>query len=310
MINLSIKLAGEMRVVVNRPDGTIHDTGWFNNLILNQGLDRIGSATNTVIGYAQVGTGTSTPVATQVGLDSPVAGSAQQTLPNGGITNSGNPTYNSNISWFFTFAQGAVVGNITEIGVGWASGTGNTLFSRALILDNAGLPTSITVTSIDQLTVYYRLTITPPVTDLTGSVVIGGTSYDYTARVATVGSFCNSSWIFWASQIGQSGSLPYPFSSSTYGAGSVLGSITGSPTLASGTAGTVTPGTYTPGAYQRTDTWNWSTAQGNASGGIQAIVFAYGPQSSMFYQYRFDTVIPKDNTKIMSIVTRITWTRV
>jgi hypothetical protein len=313
MINFDIKMGGEFKLVITKPDGSVQETDWFDNIILNQGLDRVGSGANTVIAYAQVGTGTSTPVATQVGLDVFLAGSAQQTSPNGGVTNSGSPTYTENFVWFFAFAQGAVVGNITELGVGW-SATGNNLFSRALILDNLGSPTSITIVAIDQLTVYYRLKVVPPLTDTTGSVTIGGTPYSYTGRVASVGSFSNSVWTFWAAQIGRPGSLTYPnttdASAATYGAGSVLGAITGSPTVASGTNGTVAAGAYTPGTFTRDDTWNWSISQGNATGGVQAIMIGYSIQGFAQFQYRFTTVIPKDNTKTMSITTRITWTRI
>lgn len=317
-MNFDIKLGGEVKLVITKPDGAKFETDWFDNIILNQGLDRIGSGANTVIAFAQVGTGTSTPVATQVALDAPVAGSASQTSPNGGLTNSGSPTYSTNFIWFFAFAQGAVVGNITEIGIGWAA-TGANLFSRALILDNGGNPTSITLVAIDQLTVYYRLRVLPPLTDTTGTVTIDGTPYNYTGRVANAGSFTNNVWTFWANQIARPGSLTWPNtvdanSASTYGPGSVLGAITGSPTLASGTSGTVTAGTYTPGTFTRDDIWNWTIAQGNTGAlpgqGIQAIMIGYSIQGYAQFQYRFDTLIPKDNTKTMSITTRISWNRV
>ena len=311
MINFDIKLGGEYKLVITKPDGTKQETGWFSNLILNQGLDRIGTSSNQIISYAQVGTGNVAPAITQIGLNSFLAGSSQFTgVP---VTNSGAPTYISNHVWNFPFAQGAVVGNITEIGVGWAP-TGNNLFSRALILDNLGSPTSITLVAIDQLTVYYRLKVVPPLTDVSSTVTIGGTPYNYTARVSSVGSFVFSSYTFWASQIGQAGSMVYPYTAGTagqtYGAGSVLGTITGTPTVQSGTGGSVTPGTYTPGTYTRDDTFNWSITQGNATGGIQAIVFYFAPQGGVSFQYRFTTVIPKDNTKTLSITTRITWTRI
>lgn len=310
MINFDIKMGGEYKIVITKPDGSIQETGWFDNIILNQGLDRIGSSTNEVIGYAQVGTGTSIPAITQVGLDLPLAGSALQSSPNGGRTSAGSPTYTSNFVWFFTFTQGSVIGNITELGVGWAS-SGNTLFSRALILDNLGVPTSIAITNVDQLTVYYRLKIVPPLTDTTSSITISGTPYSYTGRVANVGSFASSIWNFWASQIGTLGSLTYPRRSYVYSAGSVIGPVTGEPTnLLDGGYANATPGTYTPGTYTRTDTFNWSISQGNGVGGIQAIVLEYDVQGFMDFQYRFNTVIPKDNTKTLSITVGITWTRI
>ncbi len=56
---------------------------------------------------------------------------------------------NSNVSprygWrrrTFRFAAGAAAGNLSEVGVGW---TTTAVFSRALILDGSGNPTTITV---------------------------------------------------------------------------------------------------------------------------------------------------------------------
>lgn len=309
MSNLNFKLAGEYKILVKKADGSVIETDWFPNMILDQGLDRIGNGANSVIAYAQVGTGTTAPSALQTSLISYVAGSASSLAPDS-ISNSGSPNYETTYTWDFTFAQGAVVGNITELGVGW-SASGSTLFSRALILDNLGSPTSITIIALDQLTVYYRLKIIPPLGDITGSVTIGGTPYDYTARVSSAGTFANALWTFWGTQVAQSGSLIVGRAAQTYGAGSVLGAITGNPTISSGTAsGTATGSSYTPGSFTRDFTYTWSITQGNATGGVQSIVFVYGVQDSMKFQYRFDTVIPKDNTKTMSITTNISWNRV
>lgn len=307
ILELHTKLAGEYRMVVTRADGTEQDTGWFDNLVLNSGLDRIGNATSNfyVITNAQVGTGTSAPAATQTALDAWVAGSASSTSSSS-ITNSGAPNYETTRAWTFTFAQGAVVGNITEIGVGWA--TNGSLFSRARILDNLGSPTSITLVALDQLTVYYRLKITPLVTDMTGTVVISSVSYPYTARVSNAGTFGNATWLFAGAQAGWSGSVVgiYGSAGQTFAAGSVLGAITGSPTLSSGSTGTVAAGPYTAGTFYRDDVWTWNATQGNATGGIQCIVFPFA-FSSVNFQYRFSTVIPKTNTNTLSLTTRISW---
>ena len=70
-MNLHTSLQGEYRLVINRQDGSQQDTGWFPNLILNQGLDRLGLGTNpyySIIRYAHVGSGTTAPAATQTGL--------------------------------------------------------------------------------------------------------------------------------------------------------------------------------------------------------------------------------------------------
>jgi len=298
-------ISGEYRMIVTKPDGSTFDTGWFDNLILNQGLDRIGNGgLNPIFQFCRVGTGTSTPVVTQTSLDAQIAasnsiGAATSTA------NSGSPLYETTLVNTCVFTQGSVVGNITEVGIGWAT-TGSTLFSRALILDNLGAPTSITLTAIDQLTVYYRVRIVPPLTDYTGSVVIASTTYNYTSRVASVGSFGNVQWIFTYDYFSS------PGASATYAAGSTLGAITayGPTGTQSGATGSVSNGTYTNGNYYKDSTWSWSITQGNATGGIQAIRFSWGQTYQPFgFQIRFDTPIPKTNTNVLTLVMRFTWYR-
>lgn len=309
MINLQAKLEGEYRLVITRGDGSVEDTGWFPNVILNQGLDRLGdSAGIAIMRYAQVGSGNIAPAITQTSLQTYVAGGlSSPDSQASAFTNEGSPLYRTTLTYTFVFTQGSVLGNITEVGCGWGS-SGATLFSRALILDGGGSPTSITLVAIDQLTVYYRLRIAPVVTDTTGSVTLNSISYNYTMRIAQVSSFAmvqfllNSSSNF--SMAAASGFTPYP-------AGSVLGPITGNPTGISGTSGTATTSTYSPGTYYRDSTFTFSNVQGNVAGGIQCIRFTWPQSYSVInFQTRFDTPIPKDNTKVLTLVLRYSWARV
>lgn len=310
MINLETKLAGEYRMVVNRSDGTVDDTGWFDNLILNQGLDYLGNSAlaGYIVRCAQVGTGTSTPVATQTALDSRIAGTTSSP-DNQAVSavNEGAPLYRTLLTYVFPFAQGSVVGNVTEVGVGATTTAGN-LFSRARIVDNLGAPTSITIVALDQLTVYYRVRIAPPLSDATGTVTISGTPYNYTMRVANVGSFANVQFLLNSSQ-----SFSYASDSSgqiTYPAGSVLGPITGIPTGTAASGGTAVTSSYTIGNYFRDATFNWSISQGNAAGGIQCIRFTWPQSYSVIqFQVRFDTVIPKTNTNVLALNVRYSWAR-
>ncbi len=307
-MNLSTGVSGEYRLVINRPDGSQEDTGWFPNLILDQGLDRLGnSASGPIIRYAHVGSGTTTPNAAQTSLTTFVA-SADSNPTNyaESCVNEGSPTYAALHTWRYIFAQGAVVGNITEIGVGWST-SGATLFSRALILDGTGSPTTITLVAIDQLTVYYRLRVAPTLTDLTGVVDIGGTNYNYTVRVASAGNFANTQFMFNSSSnfsnADSNGIYPYP-------ATSVLGSITGTPSGTVGVNGTATTAAYTPGTYYRDSTFNLSISQGNTAGGIGALRLVWPTSYSvMLFQVGFSPAIPKDNTKTFSITMRHSWAR-
>lgn len=317
-MNLHTSLQGEYRLVINRQDGSQQDTGWFPNLILNQGLDRLGLGTSpyySIIRYAHVGSGTTAPAATQTGLVTFVAAADNSYRALGftgdaaeSASNEGAPGYGAVHTWKFAFAQGAVVGNITEIGVGWDA-SGNTLFSRALILDSGGSPTTITLVNIDQLTVYYRIRAVPVLTDASGTIDISGTTYSYTIRAANVASFAAANTSLFGgsgyfSSVGTS-----PIGATVYPATSTLGTVTGAPSGTPYGVTSVTQGSYTTGNYYRDATFNWDINSGNAPGGIGAIKFNFGVFNDMQFQMSLSPAIPKDNVKTFSIVMRHSWAR-
>ena len=314
MINsLTTKISGEYNLVVTKPDGKKTETGWFDNLILNQGLDWLGTKSNTpdadpvpMIWNAQVGTGNSAPIATQTVLDTFLAGTSLY-YPSEVNTKLDAPTYAVLTEFTFPFNQGAVVGTVSEVGVG-PNNTG-ALFSRALILDGLGSPAPIVVTSIDQLTVYYRIKIFPPLDDLMGTVTIDGNSYGWQGRIANVlAPYNNPSYSRMGGIISSGGATVYP-------EGSSLGSIEGFP-ISNGTAvdigysnrGELYYQTYTPGNYYRDITVSAIVGDGNVTGGIQVILLRTF-NDYLKYQYMFESPIPKDNTKTFSLTFRISWTR-
>jgi len=307
MITFETKLSGEYRLVIKR-NGEEIDTGWFKNVILNQGLDQLGTNGNVLNGYARVGTGTTAPAVTDTTLVAQVAAS-NSGPSNVTVVNSGAPNYTTLSTYEYTFTQGAVVGNISEVGVGWAT-TGATLFSRALIVDNMGVPTTITLTAIDQLTIYYRLNASQPTTDTTTSVTISSVSYPYTIRTALAASFASVSATF---QYG------YGFTRlngvTLYGNDAALGAITGTLSgtiIANSSSGfTFTYPAYTPGTYYRDSTFSVDVSTGNAAGGIGGIVLEWGAyNSSLRNQIVLPTPIPKTNTQVLTITCRFTWARV
>ena len=222
-LNANAKLSGEYKLVIKHADGSETDTGWFPNLILNSGLDLIGHGTAS--SYGVVGTGTSTPIAAQTQLDAKI-GSYGNFVYIGTSVSTGSPAYIRTLTDAYQWAQGGIVGTISEIGIG-PNTTGLGLFSRALILDSLGSPTTISLISTDQLTAYYALTITPPVTDTTGSFVVAGVTYTYTMRLATAANFASYPYLV------INGSLPSLGQATAYGSDAVLGAITGQPTATS-----------------------------------------------------------------------------
>jgi hypothetical protein len=305
-LEIKVGFSGRFRCVLNEGTKREVDTGWFKNLIVNSGLDRLAVASPSLFQWGSVGTGNATPTNSDTSLQAYVASTSNVTLDS---QNNGGPSgYVAQCQFHHVYAQGAVVGNMAEIGIGWASG-GGSLWSRALILDGGGSPTTLTVTSIDQLTVYYELTCTPILTDLTGTVSISGTSYNYTGRISNCASFANGLY----STLQLNGSrFGLGTNASTY-ATQTLGAITSTPAGTPASGGSSVAASYTSGNKYLDTTYTWLPADGNASGGVGA--FSLNFSTNMQYQYVLaatsgGAVVPKDNTKTMTMVIRFSWDRV
>ena len=153
MINLREECEGYYKIEAVKPDGTRRLLAdWFPNLILDAGLDRMG-AFSDYLNWCQVGSGSTAPVATQTTLVARVAGTS--TKQSDTSANSGADPYFARRTVTFRFAAGVATGVLAEVGVGW-QGTGS-LYSRALILDALGSPTTITVLADESLDVTYEL---------------------------------------------------------------------------------------------------------------------------------------------------------
>ena len=285
--------AGWFKIEATRPDGTRRVLAdWFPNLILNGGLDRMG-ANADYLNWCQVGSGSTAPVATQTALVNQVAGTnTRQNNVNGAQASA--PYY----GWYrrtYRFAQGVAAGNLSEVGVGWA--TTGSLFSRALILDGGGNPTTITVLSDEVLDVTYELRRYPGTVDLTGTVVLDGVTHNWVSRAADVTD--QGSW---------AGASAMPLDSALAYNGDIGAVTTSKP---SGTFDTlsVTPLAYSSGSYARASTVSAGLNQANFSGGIRSIVnFGYYGGVGR-YQIQFNPAIPKDNTKVLSLTIQHTWAR-
>lgn len=290
-------LSGEYRFVVRsaKTGHIVRETDWSKNLILDAGLNRLGSG--QWYGWCHIGTGTTAPANgdTTLATLSAVTNSLQST----NLSNSGSPNYHTTMTLVYRFNAGSLNGNYTEVGVGWAN---NLLFSRALIVDGGGSPTSITVTSSEYLDVYYRLSIAPTLTDSTYGVTIGGVGYTVTRRVASVGNA--NEWNPYAGPWLPANSVSYTVTAST----GTLGPVTGRPSGTTVQFSTdATPGTYSNNSYTRTASLSFGLGDLNVSGGIKSLAINDTPG---VWQHEFNNVIPKDSTKVMSLNFSMTWGRV
>lgn len=290
-----------------------HDTGWFENLITNQGLDWIGAnspqANNAVINictHCAVGTGNTTPAYTDTHLTSFLA--QFPTFNTDNVTGfssysyvPGPPAYWSGI-FVYSFATGAVVGNIAEVGVGnvISTDTSTQLFSHALIVDGSGNPTTISVLATDALTVNYELRMYLDLTDNTYSLSISGVTYSGTYRRSVVGTVPR---YYYQVDYYPGGSIGY---TAVYNGtiGTVLQTPTGTSSNAPGN-GTTTPA-YIPGTYYISYSVTIPTTSGNLSGGITALTATTNHGS---WQFSVSPAIPKDSTKTLTLNFNVSWSR-
>lgn len=284
-------MGGFFKLVATRPDGTQRVLAdWFPNLILDAGLNRIGSG--GIISYCQVGTGSTAPTNSDVALVNRIGSTASQTVTNTGAQASA-PYYGYH-RMTFRFAAGVATGNLSEVGVGWASS--GSLFSRALILDGGGAPTTITVLADEVLDVTYELRTYPPLVDVTGSVNISGVTYNYTLRASTVQSWATSNYA--ASGLANAASLSF-FTGS-------IGAITAAPSGTSTTGGSCTWDAYANNSLQRSFNSVSGLTTGNLAGGVKSIAVAT-PLGN--YQLEFDVALPKDATRVLNLRLNVSWAR-
>lgn len=296
-MNLKYQMAGHFKMVAHTldDDGNIASSrvlaDWFPNLITDGGLDRI--ATASFLDWCQVGTGNSTPVNAATSLDNRIASTSTIQADNS-ATRSSTPYY-AYQQRTFRFAAGAAAGNLSEVGVGWASA--GSLFSRALILDGGGSPTTITVLSTEVLDVFYEFRIYPPTVDGSGSVVIGGVTYTITSRAAFV-----TSPNYW--DVPSSGVFSNTILTSAFNG--AIGAITSGPTGSSSAPSSTSVGAYSNGSKQRNLTISWGLNNGNLSGGISTVLLYTSMGST---QFGISPAIPKDNTKTLDLNFTVSWAR-
>lgn len=273
---------------------------WFPNIITDQGLERMGGFSDYV-NCCQVGTGSTTPTVLDTGLVSRIAG-ANMTTSSPACTTSA-PYYGYETSTY-RFAAGVATGNLSEVGVGWDL-TGSTLFSRALILDGAGAPTTITILADEILDINYQLRVYPPLADSSFNITISGVVHSCVLRAANV---TNSQ--HWARFLGTRILIgENAFNRKCTATDGVIGAITAQPTGTSAAAnGTSVVPAYIPGSLYNDVTHNFGLNDGNLPGGVDALYTANADCAGC-YQISFSPPIMKDNTKTLALTFRISWSR-
>lgn len=291
-MNIDAKLKGFFKLVAIKPDGTERLLAdWFPNLILTSGLNLVG--TDYFLYACHVGTNNTTPVIGDTQLHAFLAGTSQ-IGPNGAqYSQPSAPYYETNLS-NFRFPAGTATGNISEVGVGVGVLSTDPLFSRALIIDGAGSPTTITVLADEALDVYYELRLYPHLADVVGSVVINSITYTTTTRAANV-----VAWEYLGIPAGVRSTV------SVIAADGALEDIT---TMPSGDTSMVNGDTaaYVNNSLYMDISGVFPLDYANFDSGISAISFSTALGR---YKTGFSPSIPKDTTQNLTVNFRISWGR-
>ena len=300
-----LRMAGKYKLIVRDEHGVAkRETDWFPNIILDSGLNRWGSG--GIVTGAAIGTGTATPLATDVGLQTESHWTTTAGTGHNAISAAGSTPYNNTRTLVFRTTLGALSGNYTEVGVGWASGSN--MWSRALILNGGGTPTPITVLVTEQLDIVYQLSVYPPLVDWTDTVTISGVDYDITGRAAYVNNVSggNDGWSCGVTSNVQHGS--WGSTRDCLQRGNWCGDISRQ-VGASEQRRRTRQMAYVNNSKQRTGYQTFSLTAGNIGGVRSAVSRWSAGQGLCAFQYEFDPVLPKDGTKTMVLNYSVDWAR-
>jgi hypothetical protein len=296
-VSISCKIGGQWKVEILDKEGNSRVVlDWFDNLIVDSGLNSYGSSGNSTNGSLQtisVGTGTTSPDASDTGLSGSTLGSASVGAITTSFVTDDTDSYVQG-SATITFGLGVIVGNATEVGVFLGNGD---LFSRTLFKDGEGNPTSITVLEDEQLRLTYRVRKYVSVLDTTTSVG----DYTITVRPARWG-LVGGGWTAvpqgtntWSTSTAANSNK---FSSST------ITTIDSTPSTNLAITSVNLSG-YSSGSYSRNFTFNANVS--SANGSIRSAFFSNMAGSA--WQVGFDPLILKTNEQTLAVTFNITWAR-
>lgn len=294
MINLHTQSEGHYKLeTIDANGGVTLSTGWMPNLILDQGLLRMG-ANIDYLSVCSVGSGVSTPQPSNTSLQSKLAQSSTVSdVVNGAQAEAPYYAYSRRT---FTFAVGSVVGLIGELAVGWGGNAGQ-LFSIALVRNANGVPQAIPVLADETLRVTYEHRYYPLLTDTTGVLEITGAiggNYEYIIRPSMV-----STGTQWTANNAQNNGARLSITAYNGEIGSITEQPSGNRLTMTGVTGTVS-GTTATFAH------SYENANLNVSGGIRSLMFAMGNGA---WQIQFTPAIPKDADSSLRLQFSHSWGR-
>lgn len=299
--------------VINE-DGSIDQSCYVpsSNIITDVGLDMLPTADLNVetyhLTYFCIGTGTATPSATDTTLTNETYRSTCAYAPYTytDYSSAGSDPYYAYRYRGVQTTLGALNGTYGEIGFSQSATMGGTVFCKHRLVDEFSVPTTIHISSAQQLRLSYVLIYhMSPSTITTGTVNIDGIGdVGYTARwqkptfYTTTGIFPFLTYTYprYLSKIYM---MPSTFT---------LGNIGVGHSTSSGIS-SVTTGSYVNGSHELYYTGTWSVSDANSTWyGVCLYNIGFTPTNSHF-SIKFDTPFVKANTHTMSFTIKVCWAR-
>ena len=310
MIELKSELEGIIKLEIIKEDGTLKEADGLNipfkNLITDSGLNFIAGSSkiSDAASYCRVGTGSTVPSVLDTALNSQTGSTSSSGTSTNSVQYTTQPYYSQH-QIVYTFAVGDVSGNLTEIGF-FPYSTGGPLWSRALIKDSGGNPTTLTLLATEQLKVTYTVIryIPEPQTG-TFTLNTNGTNSTVTYTI-TPANITDSSCVWKNGRCSFSGdTYLYVYETNT------LGPITSKPSGSSSPL-TLTADSYTSGSFQRTSTITIPISTANFTTGIGSLLFwNYNnySETTLGYQCSFSPKIMKTASQTLAIGIKLSWGR-
>lgn len=289
---------GRFKLVAIKPGvGVRSETPWIKNLILNTGLVELGISSARQ--KCWVGTGTSTPLVTNTGLQNPLASTTDLSGVGGGYGNSGAPDYYLWRRHAYRFAAGTAAGNLTEIGISSSPGV---FLSRSLIKDEFGQPTSFTVLSDEVLDVVYEFRSYPNLSDLEYTISVAGQSHTLISRVSEI-SYDHPSILEGPNKFNNT----YQYYTAHE---APIGSVFSYPTGGSSSASSVTIPEYQNNSVSAAQI-SFGLSQGNFVGGIKSLLITRNATNyaTPGFQININPPIMKTSSHVLALNCQFSWGR-
>lgn len=140
MLQDSIKVTGNLKVVLTGPDGQIKDEQEFKNLVVTTGKNFIASrmkdTTDAAMSHMAIGSGTTSAVVGDTALETEL----------GRVSLTSTTVTSNSVAYVATFPAGTGTGAVTEAGILNASSSGTLLCRTVFSVINKGAADTLGIT--------------------------------------------------------------------------------------------------------------------------------------------------------------------